>query len=75
MTLSSNWKVKFFTTSLIKSWSYQFLSLIDLKSIKFNQKLPQIASEDLTKKLPKIAFEDLTDASLKLLLKIRQKTA
>ena len=32
--LSSNWKVKIFTTSLIKSWSYQFLSLIDLKSIK-----------------------------------------
>ena len=32
--LSSNWKVKFFTTSLIKSWSYQFLSVIDLKSIK-----------------------------------------
>ena len=29
-----NWKVKIFTTSLIKSWSYQFLSLIDLKSIK-----------------------------------------
>ena len=34
MTLSSNWKVKIFTTLLIKSWSYQFLSLIDLKSIK-----------------------------------------
>ena len=34
MTLSSKWKVKIFTTSLIKSWSYQFLSLIDLKSIK-----------------------------------------
>ena len=34
MTLSSNWKVKIFTTSLVKSWSYQFLSLIDLKSIK-----------------------------------------
>ena len=34
MTLSSNWKGKFFTTSLIKSWSYEFLSLIDLKSIK-----------------------------------------
>ena len=34
MTLSSNWKAKIFTTSLIKSWSYQFLSLIDLKGIK-----------------------------------------
>ena len=34
MTLSSKWKVKIFTTSLIKSWSYQFLSLIDLKGIK-----------------------------------------
>ena len=34
MTLSPNWKVKNFTTSLIKSWSYQFLSLIYLKSIK-----------------------------------------
>ena len=34
MTLSSNWKVKIFTTSLIKSWSYKFLSLIDLKGIK-----------------------------------------
>ena len=34
MTLSSNWKVKIFTTSLIKSWSYEFLSLIDLKGIK-----------------------------------------
>ena len=29
-----NWKVKIFTTSLIKSWSYEFLSLIDLKGIK-----------------------------------------
>ena len=35
----------------------------------------KIASEDLTKKLPKIAVEDSTDASSKLLLKIRQKTA
>ena len=34
MMLSSNGKVKIFTTSLIKSWSYQFLSLIDLKGIK-----------------------------------------
>ena len=34
MTLSSNWKVKIFTTSLIKSWSYEFSSLIDLKGIK-----------------------------------------
>ena len=34
MTLSSNWKVKIFTTSLIKSWSYEFLSLIYLKGIK-----------------------------------------
>ena len=35
MTLSSNCeKVKVFTTSLIKSTSYQFLSLIDLKGIK-----------------------------------------
>ena len=34
MTLSSNWKVKIFTTSLIKSWSYKFSSLIDLKGIK-----------------------------------------
>ena len=34
MTLSSNWEVKNFTTSLIKSWSYEFLSLIDLKGIK-----------------------------------------
>ena len=34
VTLSPNWKVKNFTTSLIKSWSYQFLSLIDLKGIK-----------------------------------------
>ena len=33
MTLLSNWKVKNFTTSLIKSWSYQFLSLVD-KGIK-----------------------------------------
>ena len=34
MTLSSKRKVKIFTTSLIKSWSYQFLSLIDLKGIE-----------------------------------------
>ena len=34
MTLSSKWKVKIFTTSLIKSWSYQFFSLTDLKGIK-----------------------------------------
>ena len=34
MTLSPDWKVKIFTTSLIKSWSYEFLSLIDLKGIK-----------------------------------------
>ena len=34
MTLSPNWKVKIFTTSLIKSWSYQFLSLIDFVGIK-----------------------------------------
>ena len=34
MALLPNWKVKIFTTSLIKSWSYQFLSLIDLKGIK-----------------------------------------
>ena len=34
VTLLPNWKVKIFTTSLIKSWSYQFLSLIDLKGIK-----------------------------------------
>ena len=32
-----NWKVKIFTTSLIKSWSYEFLSLIDLKGIKFER--------------------------------------
>ena len=30
MTLSSNWKVKGFTTSLIKRWWYEFLSIIDL---------------------------------------------
>ena len=34
MTLSPNWKVKIFTTSLIKSWPYEFLSLIDLKILK-----------------------------------------
>ena len=34
MTLSSNWKVKIFTTSLIKSWSCNFSSLIHLKGIK-----------------------------------------
>ena len=34
MTLSSNWKVKIFTTSLIKSWWHEFLSPIDLKGIK-----------------------------------------
>ena len=35
MTLSLNWKVKIFTTLLIKSWSYQFLSIIDFVGIKF----------------------------------------
>ena len=34
MTLSSNWKVNIFKTSLIKSWSYPFLSILDLKGIK-----------------------------------------
>ena len=34
MTLSSNWKVKNFTTSLIKSWSWQFLPIIDFVAIK-----------------------------------------
>ena len=34
MTLSSNWKVKIFTTLLIKSWLYEFSSLIYLKGIK-----------------------------------------
>ena len=34
MTLSPNWKGKIFTTLLIKSWSFQFLSLIDFVGIK-----------------------------------------
>ena len=34
MTLSPNWMVKIYTTSLIKSWSNQFLSLIDFVDIK-----------------------------------------
>ena len=31
---TKNWKVNIFTTLLIKSWSYQFLKLIDLSGIK-----------------------------------------